>query len=53
LPESYAGREPTRSPYKEDYRQGDGTLDSMSPPSGGMGERVAVDKYEVAVQIEA
>jgi hypothetical protein len=38
---------------EEDYRQGDETLNSMSPPSGGMGERVAVDKYEVAVQLEA
>jgi hypothetical protein len=38
---------------EEDYRQGDETLDSMSPPSGGMGQRVAVDKYEVAAQFEA
>jgi hypothetical protein len=37
---------------EEDYREGDATLDSMSPPSGGMGKRVAVDKYEVAVQLE-
>jgi hypothetical protein len=37
---------------EEDYRQGDATLNSMSPPGGGMGERVAVDKYEVALEIE-
>lgn len=38
---------------EEDYRQGDETLNSMSPPGGGMGRRVAVEKYEVAVQLEA
>ncbi|HEY2055124.1 MAG TPA: hypothetical protein VGH14_14430 [Solirubrobacterales bacterium] len=38
---------------EEDYREGDATLDSMSPPSDGMGRRVGVDKYEVAVQLEA
>ena len=35
-----------------DYREGDETLNSMSPPGGGMGERVAVEKFEVAVQLE-
>ena len=38
---------------EEDYRLGDETLNSMSPPAGGMGERVGVDKYEVAVDLEA
>jgi hypothetical protein len=38
---------------EEDYRQGDETLNAMDPPSGGMGQRVAVEKYEVGVQIEA
>jgi hypothetical protein len=38
---------------EEDYRQGDETLNSMSPPAGGMGNRVGVDKYEVALQLEA
>jgi hypothetical protein len=38
---------------EEDYRQGDETLNSMSPPDDGMGERVGVDKYEVAVELEA
>lgn len=38
---------------EEDYRQGDATLDSMSPPGDGMGRRVAVDKYEVALELEA
>ena len=38
---------------EEDYRQGDETLNSMSPPGGGMGQRVSVEKFEVAVQLEA
>lgn len=37
---------------EEDYRQGDETLNA-SPPGEGMGRRVAVEKYEVAVQLEA
>jgi hypothetical protein len=37
---------------EEDYRQGNATLDSMSPPGDGMGKRVAVDKYEVALELE-
>ena len=37
---------------EDDYRQGDETLNSMSPPGGGMGERVSVEKLEVAVQVE-
>ena len=37
---------------EDDYRQGDEVLNSMSPPSGGMGERVAVDKYELAVHVQ-
>jgi len=36
-----------------DYREGDETLNSMSPPGEGMGKRVGVDKYEVAIQLEA
>jgi hypothetical protein len=38
---------------EDDYRQGDETLRSMSPPGDGMGQRVAVEKYEVAVKVEA
>jgi hypothetical protein len=38
---------------EEDYREGDATLNSMSPPSDGLGRRVSVEKYEVAVQLEA
>lgn len=38
---------------EEDYRQGDETLNSMSPPGEGMGRRVGVDKYEVAIELEA
>jgi len=38
---------------EEDYRQGDATMNAMSPPGAGMGQRVAVDKYEVAVELDA
>ncbi len=38
---------------EEDYRQGDETLNTMSPPGEGMGKRVSVDRYEVAVRVEA
>jgi hypothetical protein len=38
---------------EEDYRQGDETLNSMSPPGEGMGERVSVEKYELAVRVDA
>ena len=38
---------------EDDYRQGDETLNSMSPPGGGMGERVSVEKFELAVNVEA
>lgn len=40
---------------EEDYRQGDETLNSMSPPSGenDMGERVAVEKFEVVLELDS
>lgn len=38
---------------EEDYRQGDAMLSSMSPPGEGMGQRVGVDKYEIAFELEA
>lgn len=38
---------------EDDYRQGNETLDEMSPPGEGMGQRVSVEKFEVAVQAEA
>jgi hypothetical protein len=38
---------------EDDYRQGDETLNSMSPPGEGMGQRVGVEKYEVAIEMEA
>jgi hypothetical protein len=38
---------------EEDYRKGDEKLNEMSPPGEGMGQRVSVVKYEVAVQVEA
>jgi hypothetical protein len=39
---------------EEDYRQGDKTLNSMSPPSGenDMGQRTAVEKFEVVLELE-
>lgn len=38
---------------EEGYAEGDATLNSMSPPGAGMGQRVAVEKYEVAVDLDA
>lgn len=38
---------------EEDYRQGDETLNSMSPPGDGMGKRISVEKFELAVHVEA
>ena len=37
---------------EDDYRQGDQTLNDMNPPGEGMGQRVSVEKYEVAAQLE-
>lgn len=37
---------------EDDYRRGDETLNSMSPPGDGMGQRVSVDKYEVAIELD-
>ena len=36
---------------EEDLRKGDETLNSMSPPGDGMGERASVDTYEVGVDV--
>jgi hypothetical protein len=36
---------------EDDYNQGDQTLNSMDPPGRGMGQRVAVEKYEVGAQL--
>jgi len=38
---------------EDDYRQGDETLNSMSPPGGGLGDRVAVEKFELVARVEA
>lgn len=38
---------------EEDYREGDETLNSMNPPGDGLGRRVGVDKYSVALELEA
>lgn len=37
---------------EDDYREGDTTLNSMSPPGEGMGDRVSVEKLELAVHVE-
>jgi hypothetical protein len=37
---------------EEDYSQGDQALNEMDPPGGGFGQRVAVEKYEVGVNID-
>lgn len=37
---------------EEDYRQGDETLNSMSPPGEGMGKRISVEKLELVVHVE-
>jgi hypothetical protein len=37
---------------EEDLRQGDATLNEMSPPGGGMGDR-SVEFYDVPVKLEA
>lgn len=37
---------------EDDYRQGDQTMNDMNPPGEGMGQRVSVEKYEVAAQLE-
>ena len=36
---------------EEDRRKGDETLNSMTPPREGMGQRAAVENYEVAVEV--
>ncbi len=36
-----------------DYEEGDRTLGEMSPPNDGMGQRVGIDKYEVAIEVSA
>ena len=38
---------------EEDYRKGDETLSSMSPPGDGLGRRASVDRFEVAVDVRA
>jgi hypothetical protein len=38
---------------EEDRRQGDETLNSMTPPGEGMGRRASVEMYEVAVDVRA
>ena len=38
---------------EDDYRQGDEKLNEMHPPDEGFGQRGAVEKYEVAVDVRA
>jgi len=37
---------------EEDLRQGDATLNEMSPPGGGMGDR-SVEFYDVPIKLDA
>jgi len=37
---------------EEDYAKGDEALSAMSPPGEGMGNRAAVEKYEVAIKVD-
>jgi hypothetical protein len=36
---------------EEDLRKGDETLNAMSPPGDGMGQRTSVEMYEVAADL--
>ena len=36
---------------EEDLRKGDETLNSMTPPGDGMGQRTSVEVYEVAADL--
>ena len=36
---------------EEDLRRGDETLNAMSPPGDGMGQRTSVEMYEVAADL--
>jgi hypothetical protein len=36
---------------EEDRRKGDEALNAMDPPESGMGKRVAVENYEVGVDV--
>jgi len=36
---------------EDDLRQGDATLNEMSPPDDGMGQRASVEVYEVAIDL--
>ena len=38
---------------EDDLRAGSEVLDGMSPPGEGMGKRVSVESYEVAVDVRA
>lgn len=38
---------------EEDYRQGDETLNAMNPPGDGMGQRVSVEKFEIAARFQS
>jgi hypothetical protein len=38
---------------EDDLRKGDETLNAMNPPGGGMGTRISLEMYEVAVRFES
>jgi hypothetical protein len=52
-PENGQGLAVTLFETQEDLRKGDEVLNSMTPPEEGMGRRVSVETYEVAVDLRA
>jgi hypothetical protein len=50
-PDNGQGLAVTLFETEDDRRQGDETLNAMSPPDDGMGRRSAVENYEVAVDV--
>lgn len=51
-PENGRGLGITLFDTEEDLRQGDEVLGSMNPPQDGMGRRVSVEMYEVALDVK-
>lgn len=52
-PESGRSLSVTFFESEEDLNTGDETLSAMNPPTDEMGQRVSVERYEVAVEVSA
>jgi hypothetical protein len=52
-PDNGRGLAVTLFDTEEDLRQGDETLNAMSPPEDGLGRRASVETYEVALDVRA